>query len=339
MATAGLNMSASPPSPSPSPSPPPTGPKAQGRRQPSRRGGRDSSSPRPSRPRRERPQQEQIFNAKATTSAQNSNQESPPLFDLESALREEDGIQSLSGSPQFQQPLQQPPFTFLGLDDLFPGIGFSNTFNTDGEFRIQLRAAIRKDIFETTPFYANLSEKAMACLMLPDSSLEGSWRIPEDNKEIRMKYTTKVLQDALGEKAPTGDDLVLAIGNLCGSTPSTHWIDIYGVQDRKINHSWHLDFGKSQSITSRTVLLGFPPENNYKGCGVFSHLIALKNECMTPIDHPATMEPVLFAGTVDENYIVRPKYEPGKELIMYRDIDVLHSAPDVTYRTSIMRFM
>lgn len=51
------------------------------------------------------------------------------------------------------------------------------------------------------------------------------------------------------------------------------------------------------------------------------------------------MEPVLFAGSVPEEFIVRPIYEPGKEIIRYRDVDVLHSAPDVTYRTSIMRFM
>ena len=153
----------------------------------------------------------------------------------------------------------------------------------------------------------------------------------------RMKHTTRVLKEALGDNAPSGDSLFKAIGNLCGSKPSTHFIDIFGVQDRKISHSWHLDFGKSPE-NSKTVLWGFPPEDNYEGCGVFSHVIPLESECIAPDDHPR-MEPVLFDGTVDEEYIVRPSYRPGKELIMYRDIDVLHSAPDVTYRTSIMRFM
>jgi hypothetical protein len=52
------------------------------------------------------------------------------------------------------------------------------------------------------------------------------------------------------------------------------------------------------------------------------------------------MQPVyLFDGTVEETHIVRPKYAPGRELLLYRDIDVLHSAPDIPYRTSVMRFM
>lgn len=40
-----------------------------------------------------------------------------------------------------------------------------------------------------------------------------------------------------------------------------------------------------------------------------------------------------------EEYIIRPKYIPGEiEIIIFRDIDVLHSSPDIQYRSSIMRF-
>jgi hypothetical protein len=42
---------------------------------------------------------------------------------------------------------------------------------------------------------------------------------------------------------------------------------------------------------------------------------------------------------VDEQYIVRPKFAEGREIIVYRDVDVLHSSPDVAYRASVMRFM
>jgi hypothetical protein len=321
-----------------------TGPKAEGQRRPSRRSSPDGSAagggPKPRRAPRQRPQDSvSKFDGKALTTAQPSNEEAPPL-DLESTLSSSSPpIRSMvPGDLQFENEIIQEhsPFGVCSLDDLFGAeLGFSKTFNSDSQFRQELRMAIRQDIFDTTPYYANLSEKATSVLLLPDSSLEGSWRIPETMD--RMPKTTLVLQTALGDQSPTGDEFFQAIGNLCGSKPSTHWIDIFGVQDRKINHSWHLDAGQSPE-NSRTVLLGFPPEDNYVGCGVFSHVVSLQRECTAPKDHPR-MEPILFAGTVDEDYIVRPRYEPGRELIFYRDIDVLHSAPDVTYRTSIMRFM
>jgi hypothetical protein len=235
--------------------------------------------------------------------------------------------------------VQQQPFSFMSLDDLFGSeLGFSEKFNSDSSFRQALRMAIRQDIFDATPFYQNLSEKAASILLLPDSSLEGSWRKPADRKDLRMTQLNRVLQDAFGkEKAPTGDDVMHKIGSLCGTKPSTHWIDIYGIQDRKISHSWHQDCGRSTE-NSKTVLWGFPPEDSFQGCGVFSHFVPLSHECLAPDNH-ARMEPVLFEGTVDEKYIVRPSYGPGRELLMYRDIDVLHSSPDVAYRTSVMRFM
>jgi hypothetical protein len=182
----------------------------------------------------------------------------------------------------------QPAFEFFSLDDLtfsnphhdghyqFPG--FSKRFNSDATFRRQLRQAIREDIYDTTPQYQNLSLKAKEMLLLPDSSLQGSWRknpsyLPTD--EIRMKRLTKVLYEAFGgisdkqekikekedefKPCPTGDDLMHTIGDLCGPEPSTHFIDIVGVLDRKIPHSWHQDTGRSGSsnITNKTVLWGF----------------------------------------------------------------------------------
>jgi hypothetical protein len=109
-----------------------------------------------------------------------------------------------------------------------------------------------------------------------------------------MTRLTGVLHDALGVDAPTGDDLLHKIGALCGTQPSTHFIDIVGVQDRQLSHSWHLDTGLSPE-SSKTVLWGFPPEDNYTECGVFSHLVPLTIECHAPEGH-ARMEPLLFRG-------------------------------------------
>ena len=340
----------------------PSGPRASGRKRTPRTPSSNSTGPRSesrqTRPRQRPATESAAFDARALTSAQDSNEETASPLDLSSAIGGPGGtLRCMTDDMLWNDtPLvstQPPPFEFLSLDDLFgPDLGFSAKFNNDKSFRDELRMAIRRDIFNTTPFYAILSEKAASVLMLPDSSLEGSWRtrtnvgegeVPFDG--LRMKLTTQVLQQAFqskqdtdnGPRIPTGDELMHAIGSLCGKKPSTHWIDIFGVQDRAISHSWHQDFGRSPE-NSMTVLWGFPPESNYEGCGVFTHLAPLKRECLAPETHPR-MEPVLFDGKIGEEHIIRPSFGPGRELLRYRDIDVLHSAPDVTYRTSVMRFM
>jgi hypothetical protein len=100
----------------------------------------------------------------------------------------------------------------------------------------------------------------------------------------------------------------------------------------------------------RTVIWGFPAPNeiNFRGCGIFSHIVKLKHSCsLQELNHldegtapsATLMEPVLFDGVIDPHYVVRPPYQPGKEILMYKDTHILHSAPDCTYRSSIMRFM
>eukprot|EP00980_Cylindrotheca_fusiformis_P028247 scaffold22589_cov138-Cylindrotheca_fusiformis.AAC.10 len=330
-----LNM----PKRTPSALPLSSGPKAEGRRKVHRRttttcGG--SKGPKPPRQSRENPRKApSSFDGRVLTASQTPNENATPM-NLEQVLSNGQA-RCITENIVFANKVRIEHFTFLSLDDLFgKEVGLSDKFNSDRVFREELRSAIRQDIFDTTPFYTNLSAKAASLLMLPDSSLEGSWKIPDSMD--RMKKTTAVLSKALGENAPTGDELFQAIGNLCGKKPSTHFIDIYGVQDRNISHSFHLDSGRSVANSTRTVLWGWPREDQYDGCGVFSHVIPLEYECWAPEDHPR-MEPVLFDGTFEEQYIVRPRFQPGRELLIFRDVDVLHSAPDVTYRTSVMRFM
>ena len=75
------------------------------------------------------------------------------------------------------------------------------------------------------------------------------------------------------------------------------------------------------------------------GVGVFSHSVNLEYERLAGNDHPPN-QPVLYPNLIiDDEYIVKPKFEQGREIIMFRDIDCLHSAPDVAYRASVMRFM
>lgn len=241
---------------------------------------------------------------------------------------------------------------YFSLDDLFPNLNFSKEFFTNGLFRQSIRVAMRKDVFFTTPAYAELRPKVAAMMLDDDSSLQGTWNcIPKnipvemiDALPLRMTRLTKVLNDFLGSKAPTGDDFMIAVGGLCGENPSAHWIDIIGVKDRILSHSWHQDTGVSYPGVSNpknsryTVMLGFPMEDEYIGCGVFSHAIKLEHEHVAPEGHSEN-EPVLFEGTANKEYIIRPTFSLGKEIIRYRDTDVLHSAPDVAYRQSVMRYM
>ena len=222
----------------------------------------------------------------------------------------------------------------LSLDELFPDLEFSQKFCSNKEFRDGIRNAMREDIFDSTPTYARMSEKARKMLLLPDSSLQGEWKSKVDC--VRMHKLTSVLKENLGQKAPTGDEFMETLGSLCGLQPSTHWIDIVGIMDRKISHSWHQDTGRGDS---RTVLLGFPKEDNYDGVGVFSHFTKLKYERTAPEGHPENA-PILYPDLcVSDEFIVKPRFAKGSEIIMFRDVDSIHSAPDVSYRTSVMRFM
>jgi len=227
----------------------------------------------------------------------------------------------------------------MSLDELFPNLGFSHKFNSDGEFRNSLRNSMREDIFDSSPSYGGMSDKARKMLLLPDSSLQGSWRCKTEGGELRMKKLTEVLKSNLGETAPAGDEFMEKIGSLCGSKPSTHWIDIVGIVERRIPHSWHQDTGRSYNGNTFTVLLGFPKEDNYDGVGVFSHAVKLKYERVAADDHPPN-EPVVYPNlSIDEKYIVRPTFARGREILLFRDVDVIHSSPDVAFRTSVMRFM
>jgi len=76
--------------------------------------------------------------------------------------------------------------------------------------------------------------------------------------------------------------------------------------------------------------------NRYDGVGVFSHAVKLSHRLP---DHDLP-EPRLWGlGKIPNKYIVRPIYKKGKEVMVYNDRDIFHSAPDVTNRASVWRFM
>jgi hypothetical protein len=296
---------------------------------------------------------------------------------------------SLAGTTP--QRIEHSHIETYSLNALFPGLNMSELFASSTNFRSALRDAIRADMFDTTPSYHNLSEKARRVLLLPDTSLQGSWRckslpgqgrlwaregddgtVDSDDATTaaaatdsdattspprRMTRLSQVLCEYLGPTAPNGDDFMDTIGSLCGNDSSavtTHWMDIVGVLNRRVPHSWHQDTGTSPAH-SRTVLLGFPPVDNYDGVGVFSHVIKLSHEQWKAsaveddaVDQPPGRQldqPIVYSNEdlqlhdSLEEFIVRPRFAMGREIIAYRDVDVLHSSPDVAYRMSLMRFM
>jgi hypothetical protein len=186
------------------------GPRGEGRQ----RSSNPNSGPR-REPRRAPPTQSIAFDGKELTSKQSSNHDALPIDLADCPLKCAGATPMLSQTSR----VPQPAFRFMSLDDVVPGLGFSETFNSCSDFRNAIRNSMRLDMFDATPQYHGLTDKAKAILLLPDSSLQGSWRTVGDN---RMHRLTAVLKDGLGPNAPTGDQLMHAIGQICGSTPSTH---------------------------------------------------------------------------------------------------------------------
>lgn len=317
----------------------------------------------------------QLFDPIQLTKEQKSNIEALPL-DLDDNREEVSSTHHVISD--VNHPITHAHIQTFSLDDLFPslpGLNFSSTFNCNQNFREEMKQAMRMDVFYGNPQNEKLSDKVKDILLLPDSSLQGSWtqecitnsKQSTYKSSLHMPRLSKVISSYLGPNAPSGELLMSKLAHLCNppdqkgtiSSPDSstitstyHWIDIIGIKNRKISHSWHQDTAILPDISDSiyTVMLGFPPENNYCGTGVFSHAVRLqcpRIRCPLQIlednddrEHNRMAgEPVLYTPSISEEFIIRPIYEPGKEILFYRDVDVLHSAPDVAYRSSVMRFM
>ena len=81
-------------------------------------------------------------------------------------------------------------------------------------------------------------------------------------------------------------------------------------------------------------MLGFPPTNQYSGPDVFSH-VALQKVSGGDGRSPIVVDEV----GVDPSLIHKPIYSKYNEILVYRDSEILHSAPDKTNREGVWRFM
>ena len=155
---------------------------------------------------------------------------------------------------------------FFGLEELFPGTGLEEIFNSDARFRTNIRRAMREDLF--VPDDA-ASEKANAAISSLASSLMVNWK----TSPTGYAALSGVFIDH-GVENLSGESFIQTLGGLCGEESRGSLIDITGTGRRRERHSWHQDNGLERQFT---CMLGFPPESDWEGVGVFSHSAKLSH--------------------------------------------------------------
>ena len=221
-------------------------------------------------------------------------------------------------------------FKQYSLESLF-GHEFSECFHNDADFRNSIRNNARLDFSFTDN---TLSYEKNARINDPRASIMSSWKNNNNNYEFLTKYFIEK-----GFKNLSGKDFIGNLTQFCEKNNYNNddvtfgsFMDIIGIKDKRLPHAWHQDSG----LNSNTVMLGFPSSCNYNGIGVFSHIVKLKNRLPPPQSAaPRVLDTDYFPNEV----IIKPIFKKGCEILVYRDSDVFHSAPDVTYRESVWRFM
>jgi len=229
-------------------------------------------------------------------------------------------------------PVVQTHGHHASLDDVFPGVGLGEAWATNSALRTALRRALRDDLFAPSIPESWSSKQREFALML-DSACMVAWTAAGTERTCSL-FTT-----AFGEHdiSLTGKEFLLRLGALCGPTPHGSLIDIIPLK-RRVAHSWHQDSG----ISANTVLLGFPPHNEYEGGGVFSSHVKLSHPLRPSQgeEHGAVVEfERLSDEPIPEEYVLRPLYGRGREIWVSDDSTHVHSTPDRQCREALWRFM
>ena len=219
------------------------------------------------------------------------------------------------------------------LEEIFPGSGLAEAWDTNGELRRALRRALRADLFQPPPQW---SAKQVQFATELDSACMVSWSQAASGERACDAFSAALAAHGV---ALDGRAFLHGLGALCGQRPHGSLIDIVPL-NRKVQHSWHQDSG----ISSDTVLLGFPPRDGYEGGGVFSSLVKLSHP-LRPTHgdtHGAVVEFEQFEPPpepIPEEYVLRPLYSRGREIWISDDTTHLHSTPDRQDRECLWRFM
>jgi len=159
---------------------------------------------------------------------------------------------------------------FYSFNDLFGNdLDFSGLFDSNSQFRKDLRVAARNDFFVKD---ATISNEANSLLKDPRSSLSSKWH---DNMEYPT--LTDVFQKYRFPSHFTGKVFMAELTKLCIETPYrfNSWMDIVGVKNKAVGHSFHQDSGLEQT----TVMVGFPPEDIYGKIPYFFIIFILNIIC------------------------------------------------------------
>ena len=219
------------------------------------------------------------------------------------------------------------------LDEIFPGSGLAEAWDTSGELRRALRHALRADLFTPPPQW---SAKQVQFATELDSACMVSWSQAASGERACDAFSAALAAHGV---ALGGEAFLHGLGALCGQRPHGSLIDIVPL-NRRVQHSWHQDSG----ISSETVLLGFPPSDGYEGGGVFSSHVKLSHP-LRPTQgdtHGAVVEFERFEPPPEppaEEYVLRPLYTRGREIWISDDTTHLHSTPDRQKRECLWRFM
>jgi len=224
---------------------------------------------------------------------------------------------------------------YKSLEALFPGTGLGDRFHEDAEFRTDIRRAMRDDLFVPDE---GLSPERNAAMRSLSSSVHVNWF------ESRTGYAALSELFARHGVDVTGERFIKTLGSLCGEPCHGTLIDIASIGKQKIRHSWHQDSGFDRF----TVMLGFPASTPSEevglppGVGVFTHAVKLSH----PLEQLNAQGTVIqwedfepYEGDFDTRYIARPVFRRGQEIMVYRDSAHVHSAPDVSHREAVWRFM
>ena len=123
---------------------------------------------------------------------------------------------------------------FYGFDNLFPNSNLGEVFDLNGNFRTAIRVAVRNDYYILD---LSLSDEANSLIRDPRSTLMSNWinhsKEYTNLSQIFLEY---------GIKNINGDLFMKTLTALCGQSPHLFgsWIDIIGIKNRKISHSWYV---------------------------------------------------------------------------------------------------